>query len=160
MQRNLRDVLPLAALALAACHVRAIPFSTPPGFSVSKEAREGELGRKQDVTLSDEENHYIAAFRYDLPAPGGLTATAKPVNPQAQITVAIFSEGSGNEPIATWLVLTLPFIIYGFLGFTKSALTGRPQRRLFIPPIYLWAWLVLLIAFWIFRNTPWYPFVS
>src|SRR5213075_707776 len=28
------------------------------------------------------------------------------------------------------LVLTLPFIIYGFLGFTKSALTGRPHRRL------------------------------
>ena len=58
------------------------------------------------------------------------------------------------------MVLTLPFIVYGFLGFTKSALTGRPQRRVFIPPIYLWAWLVLLIFFWIFRNTPWYPFVS
>jgi Protein of unknown function (DUF2752) len=58
------------------------------------------------------------------------------------------------------MVLTLPFIVYGFLGFTRSALTGRPQRHLFIPPIYLWAWLVLLIFFWIFRNTPWYPFVS
>lgn len=58
------------------------------------------------------------------------------------------------------MVLTLPFIVYGLLGFTRSALMGRPQRRLFIPPIYLWAWLVLLIFFWIFRNTPWYPFVS
>jgi len=56
------------------------------------------------------------------------------------------------------MVLTLPFIIYGILGFTRSALTGKPQRRVFIPPIYLWAWLVLLIFFWIFRNTPWYPF--
>lgn len=69
------------------------------------------------------------------------------------------------HPIAAFkfnplMVLTLPFIVYGFLGFTKSALTGRPQRRVFIPPIYLWAWLVLLIFFWIFRNTPWYPFVS
>ena len=69
------------------------------------------------------------------------------------------------HPIAAFklnplMVLTLPFIIYGFLGFTKSALTGRPQRRLFIPPMYLWAWLVLLTFFWIFRNTPWYPFVS
>jgi hypothetical protein len=69
------------------------------------------------------------------------------------------------HPIAAFklnplMVLTLPFIVYGFLGFTKSALTGRPQRHLFIPPIYLWAWLVLLIFFWIFRNTPWYPFVS
>jgi Protein of unknown function (DUF2752) len=69
------------------------------------------------------------------------------------------------HPIAAFklnplMVLTLPFIVYGFLGFTKSALMGQPQRRLFIPPIYLWAWLVLLVFFWIFRNTPWYPFVS
>ena len=100
MQRYLRAALPLAAFAIAACHVRAIPFSTPPGFSVSKESADGTLGKKQDVTLSDEDNHYIAAFRYELPAPGGLIASAKPVNPQAQISVAIFSEGSGNEPIA------------------------------------------------------------
>jgi hypothetical protein len=69
------------------------------------------------------------------------------------------------HPIAAFklnplMVLTLPFIVYGFLGFTRSAIMGRPQRRLFIPPIYLWAWLFLLIFFWIFRNTPWYPFVS
>ena len=70
MQRY-RAALPLATLALAACHVRAIPFSTPPGFSVSKESAEGTLAKKQDVTLSDEDNHYIAAFRYELPAPGG-----------------------------------------------------------------------------------------
>ena len=57
-------------------------------------------------------------------------------------------------------MLTLPFIVYGFLGYTKSALTGKPQRRLFVPSFYLWAWLVLMIFFWIFRNTPWYPFVS
>ena len=58
------------------------------------------------------------------------------------------------------MVMTLPFIVYGFLGFTKSAITGKPHRRLFIPPFYLWAWLVVLIFFWVFRNTPWYPFAS
>ncbi|HZR10915.1 MAG TPA: hypothetical protein VFA79_20170 [Myxococcales bacterium] len=100
MQRNRRAFLLLAAFAVAGCHVRAIPFSTPPGFSVSKESVDGTLGKKQDVTLSDEDNHYIAAFRYELPAAGALIATAKPVNPQAQISVGIFSEGSGNEPIA------------------------------------------------------------
>ena len=56
------------------------------------------------------------------------------------------------------LILTMPFLVYGFLGFTRSAITGTPYRRLFIPPVYLWAWLTLLIFFWIFRNTPWYPF--
>jgi len=101
MQTQLRAAVSLAALALAACHVRGVPLiSTPPGFSVSKESAEGTLNRKQDVTLSDEGNHYIAAFRYELPAAGGLIASAKPVNPQAQISVAIYSEGSGNEPIA------------------------------------------------------------
>ena len=69
------------------------------------------------------------------------------------------------HPIAAFklnplMMLTLPFIIYGLLGFTKSALTGKPHRRVFIPPLYLWLWLALLIFFWIFRNTPWYPFVS
>jgi len=69
------------------------------------------------------------------------------------------------HPIAAFklnplMVMTLPFIVYGFLGFTKSAITGQPQRRIFIPPIYLWAWLVVLIFFWVFRNTPWYPFAS
>src|ERR1051325_7439110 len=52
------------------------------------------------------------------------------------------------------IMLTLPFIVYGFLGFTRSAITGKPYRRLFIPPVYLWAWLVLLLFFWVFRNTP------
>ena len=58
------------------------------------------------------------------------------------------------------MILTLPFIIYGLLGLTRSALTGKPHRRVFIPPLYMWLWLGVLIFFWIFRNTPWYPFVS
>ena len=68
------------------------------------------------------------------------------------------------HPIAAFklnplMVLTLPFIVYGFLGFTRSAITGK-HRRLFIPTPYLWGWLGLLVFFWVFRNTPWYPFVS
>ena len=58
------------------------------------------------------------------------------------------------------MILTLPFLIYGLLGFTRSAITGQPQRRVFIPSSFLWGWIALMIAFWIFRNTPWYPFVS
>jgi len=69
------------------------------------------------------------------------------------------------HPIAAFklnplMVMTLPFIVYGFLGFTRSAITGKPHRRIFIPSRYLWAWLGLLVFFWVFRNTPWYPFVS
>ena len=96
-----RILLPLLTIAALAASCRSIPGEWfKPGFSVSKEAREGNLGKKQDATLSDEGNQYAAAFRYELPAPGGLIASAKPVNPQAQISVYVFSEGSGNEPIA------------------------------------------------------------
>ena len=42
----------------------------------------------------------MAGFRFELPAPGGLMASAKPINPGAQVSVAIYAEGSGNEPIA------------------------------------------------------------
>src|SRR2546427_11647053 len=100
MQRYLRAVLPLAALAAASCHAGWNPIAWPEKFSISKESVEGTLGKKQEATLSNEGNHYIAAFRYDLPASGSLIATAKPVNPQAQVSIAIYSEGSGNEPIA------------------------------------------------------------
>src|SRR5439155_1436227 len=72
----------------------------PEKFSISKESQEGTLGKKQEATLSNEGNQYIAAFRYELPAPGALIASAKPVNPQAQISLAVYSEGSGSEPIA------------------------------------------------------------
>ena len=69
------------------------------------------------------------------------------------------------HPIAAFklnplMILTLPFIVYGFLGYTKSAVTGKPHRRVFIPSMYLWGWLTVMVFFWIFRNTPWYPFVS
>jgi len=69
------------------------------------------------------------------------------------------------HPIAAFklnplMILTLPFIVYGFLGHTKSAITGSPHRRVFIPSLYLWGWLAVMVFFWIFRNTPWYPFVS
>jgi len=90
--------LVVAAALLAGC--RSIPFYGGPGFTPQKESIEGVLGKKQDASLTEDGNHYIAGFRYEIPAPGALIATAKPVNPQAKLTVMIFSEGSGNEPIA------------------------------------------------------------
>ena len=57
------------------------------------------------------------------------------------------------------IMLTLPFLIYGF-GICKKRYYGTTLSPFIHPPIYLWAWLVLMIFFWIFRNTPWYPFGS
>ena len=57
-------------------------------------------------------------------------------------------------------VMTLPFIAFAFLSYTRSAVTGKPQRHVFVPANYLWIWIAVLACFWVFRNTPWYPFVS
>jgi hypothetical protein len=100
MLKNLKPGLALISIAAVGCHSRPIPFSTPPGYSVSHESGDGVFGKKLDATLSDEDNHYMQAFRFDLPAEGSISATAKPINPQAQISVAIYAEGSGTDPIA------------------------------------------------------------
>ena len=58
--------------AALACHSRMVPvISSAPDFSVAHESVDGTLNKKQDATLSDEGNHYMAAFRYELPADNG-----------------------------------------------------------------------------------------
>ena len=57
-------------------------------------------------------------------------------------------------------VMTLPFLVYAFLSYTRSAIAGQPHRRVFVPANYVWVWVGLLVCFWVFRNTPWYPFIS
>src|SRR5690242_15223660 len=86
----------LAALcaALCGCHERAAAFSAPAADSLAQSASEGSFGRKQVATLS-EANHGMAAFRYELPAPGALIATAQ----GRGVTVAVFAEGR-SEPLA------------------------------------------------------------
>ena len=101
MRKNFRTVAFAISLALVGCHARWVPvISSAPAYSLSHESTDGTLNKKQDATLSDEDNHYMAGFRYELPAAGALSASAKPVNPQAQISVSIYAEGSGTEPIA------------------------------------------------------------
>jgi hypothetical protein len=101
MQKNVRTAFALfGAALLAGCHARWNPIASAPGYSLSHNSEDGVLNKKQDTVLSDEDNHYMAGFRYEIPAPGSLTASAKPVNPQAQVSVNIYAEGSGDAPIA------------------------------------------------------------
>ena len=89
------------SIAVSACHVRGVPLiATPPGFSASHESIDAELNKKVEATLSEDGNHYLAGFRYEVPAAGSLIATAKPVNPAAQITLSVLSEGSGTAAVA------------------------------------------------------------
>jgi hypothetical protein len=58
------------------------------------------------------------------------------------------------------LVIALPFFFWALARYTNSAITGGPPRSVNLRPQYVWPVVGLVICFWIFRNTPFYPFPS
>jgi hypothetical protein len=54
--------------------------------------------------------------------------------------------------------LLLPVLVYGLVSFTRSAITGRAMPEVSLPPKLLWFSVFLVFGFWVFRNTPLYPF--
>lgn len=58
------------------------------------------------------------------------------------------------------LVLALPFLLYAFLRYSAIAMRGRVPPRNALPAPYIYAMFFVIVGFWIFRNTPLYPFVS
>jgi hypothetical protein len=57
-------------------------------------------------------------------------------------------------------VVALPFLIWALVAYTNSAIAGGPPRPANLRPRYAWPLVGLIISFWIFRNTPFYPFPS
>jgi hypothetical protein len=55
-------------------------------------------------------------------------------------------------------ILLLPVLVYGLVSFTRSAITGRAMPEVSLPPKLLWFSVFLVFGFWVFRNTPLYPF--
>ena len=58
------------------------------------------------------------------------------------------------------LLLALPFVIYAFLRYSAIAMRGSVPPRNALPAPYIYAIFFVIVGFWIFRNTPLYPFVS
>jgi hypothetical protein len=58
------------------------------------------------------------------------------------------------------LVLSLPFLLYAFLRFTNDAIQGRQPKSNRLDAKYIWTIFGVVLFFWIFRNTPFYPFPS
>ncbi len=59
-----------------------------------------------------------------------------------------------------FLILALPFLLFVLLNYTNTVLRGKPIRRNTLPAGYIWALFGVVLFFWVFRNTPYYPFVS
>ena len=57
-------------------------------------------------------------------------------------------------------LISIPFILFAFLRYTIIVLRGGVPRQNVLPAPYIYAIFVIVVSFWIFRNTPFYPFVS
>jgi Protein of unknown function (DUF2752) len=56
------------------------------------------------------------------------------------------------------LILALPFLLYALVRYTNAAFRDRPLKRHQLNAKYIWALVVVVLSFWVFRNTPAYPF--
>jgi hypothetical protein len=56
------------------------------------------------------------------------------------------------------MVVALPFLLYALVRYTTAAVTGRPLNVNRLNAKYIWMLLVVIMSFWVFRNTRFYPF--
>jgi uncharacterized protein DUF2752 len=57
-------------------------------------------------------------------------------------------------------LVALPFLLFALVRYTNAALRHRTIKGNQLHPRYIWMLFAVVLSFWIFRNTPWYPFVS
>jgi hypothetical protein len=98
MRKDLSAAVGLIALAAFGCHFRSTKVAAPPASGVARDAAEGTFGRKLEVALGADDMRSLHAFRFEVPAAGGISATATPADPRARLSVAIY--GSAAAAIA------------------------------------------------------------
>ncbi len=57
-------------------------------------------------------------------------------------------------------LIAIPFLVFAFLRYSVIVMGGGIPRRNALPAPYIYAIFFAILSFWIFRNTPFYPFVS
>jgi hypothetical protein len=58
------------------------------------------------------------------------------------------------------LLIAIPFLLFALIRYSVIALRGGVPRPFALPAPFTYAILFIILSFWIFRNTPFYPFVS
>ena len=68
---------------------------------------------------------------------------------------------------AVVLVILMSFVaacgcvlLYVLVRYTDAAIRGKTVNPNKLNAKYIWVLFVVILSFWIFRNTPFYPFVS
>jgi hypothetical protein len=57
-------------------------------------------------------------------------------------------------------LLAIPFLLFALLRYSVIVMRGGVPRPNALPAPFIYALFVIIVSFWIFRNTPFYPFVS
>jgi hypothetical protein len=57
-------------------------------------------------------------------------------------------------------LLAIPFLLFALLRYSVAVMRDEIPRGNVLPASYIYALFVIVVSFWIFRNTPFYPFVS
>ena len=70
-----------------------------------------------------------------------------------------------GDPVAAFqlnplFLVALPFLLYALVRYSNAVIRRRPLQTNQLQPKYIWVLFVAVLSFWIFRNTPWYPFAS
>lgn len=58
------------------------------------------------------------------------------------------------------MFVVLPFLLYVLIRYTRAAVLDRPFNVNWLEAKYIWMLFAVVLSFWIFRNTPFYPFLS
>jgi hypothetical protein len=57
-------------------------------------------------------------------------------------------------------IIAIPFLLFAFLRYSMTVMRGGVPRPNALPASYIYAIFFVVLSFWIFRNTPFYPFIS
>jgi len=57
-----------------------------------------------------------------------------------------------------FMVIALPFLCYVLLRHTNAVMRNQPINRNRLNAKYIWMLFFVVLSFWIFRNTRFYPF--
>ena len=57
-------------------------------------------------------------------------------------------------------LLAIPFLLFALLRYSVVVMRGGVPRQNSLPASYIYALFFVVLSFWIFRNTSFYPFVS
>jgi hypothetical protein len=55
-------------------------------------------------------------------------------------------------------MIAVPFLLYALLRHTQSVFLGRAVKLHRLPDSYAYTLVGVIFFFWVFRNTPFYPF--